>query len=188
MNRMIRCARPADIPSMDAVNRECMDENYPFSVYYNAVLNKRAAQFVVYGTEKDEDFGKVIGYILSTDITRLSETFPYGSVPRNQEYIVHITSVAVMPKHRNKGLGRALVEHVVGAVSGVPVSLHVRKSNLIAQKIYEKVGFVVKNTVANYYTDGEDAYFMLRIASEPDPVIQDVDEVTKTMKASEISS
>lgn len=166
---MIRRARVGDINSMDLINRECMEENYPFSFYFESMMNKKAAQFVVYGRDKeDEDDGKVIGYIMSTDISRLSESFPFGFVPRNQEYVVHITSLAVLPKHRNKGYGQALVEHVVGASSGLPVSLHVRVSNEQAQKIYQRVGFTVKKTIPNYYSDGEDAYLMIRLALEPE--------------------
>ena len=42
------------------------------------------------------------------------------------------------------------------------ISLEVRKSNLKAQKLYEKFDFYSYTTKQNYYEDGEDAILMGR--------------------------
>ena len=42
------------------------------------------------------------------------------------------------------------------------ITLEVRVSNISAQKLYESLGFkkiLIKN---NYYSDGEDAFFMMK--------------------------
>ncbi|MDD6302380.1 MAG: ribosomal protein S18-alanine N-acetyltransferase [Bacillales bacterium] len=42
------------------------------------------------------------------------------------------------------------------------ITLEVRVSNISAQKLYEKFGFKTILTKEGYYTDGEDAYYMIK--------------------------
>jgi ribosomal-protein-alanine N-acetyltransferase len=75
----------------------------------------------------------------------------------------HVVSIAVVPEHRNKGLGKALMqEGISGMVSKKcdEVYLEVRVSNDSAVKMYEQLGFVIKTKIRGYYRDGEDAYLM----------------------------
>ncbi|MEM2816343.1 MAG: hypothetical protein QXY34_04090 [Candidatus Bathyarchaeia archaeon] len=44
--------------------------------------------------------------------------------------------------------------------------LEVRVSNKIAQKLYEKLGFKIVETIPGYYSDGEDAYYMVLSSNE----------------------
>lgn len=70
-----------------------------------------------------------------------------------------VMNFAIYKEQQNKGYGTHLLEHVLTYVSTQGVrgmSLEVRKSNTLAQYIYEKYGFVASRLRPNYYTD-EDA-------------------------------
>ncbi|SNB45601.1 [SSU ribosomal protein S18P]-alanine acetyltransferase [Geobacter sp. DSM 9736] len=75
----------------------------------------------------------------------------------------HILDVAVRPDLRGCGIGRLLVEKVLGMCrqSGADyVSLEVRPSNLAAVELYRRMGFIVTGRRPRYYHDGEDALLM----------------------------
>ena len=75
----------------------------------------------------------------------------------------HVVSIAVLPDYRQKGIGRALVEESIAGVKlkkSDELYLEVRCSNSEAIRLYEKLGFVIKQRLKAYYRDGEDAYLM----------------------------
>ena len=75
----------------------------------------------------------------------------------------HILDVAVAREFRGQGVGRLLVERVLGECrerGGAFVSLEVRPSNLEAIALYERLGFVTTGRRRRYYADGEDAILM----------------------------
>lgn len=76
----------------------------------------------------------------------------------------HITNIAIRPKYRGKGLGKALLIYVMELASlagATKMTLEVRVSNEIAQNLYKNLGFEVKGIRPRYYTDNqEDAYIM----------------------------
>jgi ribosomal protein S18 acetylase RimI-like enzyme len=51
---------------------------------------------------------------------------------------VHVIDIAVLPEHRGRGIGTALLEEVVAA--GRPVRLHVDRFSR-ARRLYERLGF-----------------------------------------------
>ena len=75
-----------------------------------------------------------------------------------------ITNIAVLPDFRGKRIGEKLFQHMLfTAVSfGTErLSLEVRESNIVAQKMYQKFGLVPGGIRKNYYTDNqEDAIVM----------------------------
>ena len=77
---------------------------------------------------------------------------------------VHILNLAVDPGARRRGVGRALMMHVLTAFEGkgaTRATLEVRRSNLGAQALYEGLGFVRAGVRRGYYSDnGEDAFVM----------------------------
>lgn len=76
----------------------------------------------------------------------------------------HITNVAVHPEYRGRRVGEALVRHLLGEARNLGadrMTLEVRLSNLAAQRLYQKLGFVPVGVRKGYYVDNnEDALLM----------------------------
>lgn len=76
----------------------------------------------------------------------------------------HITNIVVECEHRNMGIGSKFMQKLIEiAVSRkiVAITLEVRISNIIAQKLYTKFGFKIEGFRKNYYSDThEDAIIM----------------------------
>ena len=76
----------------------------------------------------------------------------------------HIATIAVHPEFRRQGIGRALLTHALlaAAEQGARTAvLEVRASNLIAQEMYRKFGFLETARRPRYYKDnGESAVVM----------------------------
>lgn len=76
----------------------------------------------------------------------------------------HITNVAVHPDYRNNGIGKALVSELLLLCmkDGIDsFTLEVRKSNIVAQKLYKELGFEESGVRKKYYSDNnEDAIIM----------------------------
>ncbi len=77
---------------------------------------------------------------------------------------VHILNLAVDPAARRRGVGRALMVHVLETFAekgATKATLEVRRSNTAAQALYESLGFVRAGVRKGYYSDnGEDAFVM----------------------------
>ena len=76
---------------------------------------------------------------------------------------VHISTIAVHPDWRGKGLGELLLLTAMEKaleLKGSTVTLEVRPSNRVAQRLYHKYGFRFKGVNRGYYRDGEDAWLM----------------------------
>lgn len=76
----------------------------------------------------------------------------------------HISTIAVRPKARRRGLGELLLVQVIEtalAHNAEFITLEVRVSNYGAQRLYEKYGFERMGRRKGYYTDNrEDAWIM----------------------------
>jgi ribosomal-protein-alanine N-acetyltransferase len=80
--------------------------------------------------------------------------------PRPREGWGWIATIAVDPRYRRRGIGRALL-HACEAKLGVPRSrLTVRISNQVAISMYEKEGYATTEIWNRYYNDGEDGMVM----------------------------
>ena len=77
---------------------------------------------------------------------------------------IHINNVALRPTYRNKGLGTALMRHVMAEarrLGATRATLEVRASNIGARRLYERLGFYVSGNRRNYYTNPvEDALIL----------------------------
>ncbi|QXM05208.1 ribosomal protein S18-alanine N-acetyltransferase [Crassaminicella indica] len=78
----------------------------------------------------------------------------------------HITNIAVHPSVRGKGYGNLIVEGLLKIAKREEIkemTLEVRVSNKVAQRLYEKYGFKACGIRPKYYQDnGEDAVIMWR--------------------------
>lgn len=79
---------------------------------------------------------------------------------------IHINNVAIRPQFRGRGIGTALMQHVLAEASRLGArraTLEVRSSNTDARRLYERLGFYIAATRRNYYTNPvEDALILWR--------------------------
>lgn len=73
----------------------------------------------------------------------------------------HVTNVAIMPEYRGKGRGKrlmlAMMRHAVKR-GAEKMTLEVREGNLVAQHLYQRLGFEQNGFRPGYYSDtGEGA-------------------------------
>jgi ribosomal-protein-alanine N-acetyltransferase len=76
---------------------------------------------------------------------------------------VHLLNVAVHPERRGVGTGRALVEDVIAEARGGSarlISLEVRAGNVVARRLYRRLGFRDVGVRRAYYGPGQDAIVM----------------------------
>lgn len=76
----------------------------------------------------------------------------------------HITNIAVHPNYRGYGIGDLLIDGIINLCKNnncIALTLEVRLSNIIAQNLYKKHGFIEEGIRKKYYEDnGEDAVIM----------------------------
>jgi ribosomal-protein-alanine N-acetyltransferase len=83
---------------------------------------------------------------------------------------LHLLNVAVHPERRGSGIGRLLVEAVMdeGRQTGARVMfLEVRAGNLVARRLYRRLGFRELGVRRGYYGPGQDAIVMERRLDGP---------------------
>jgi len=79
--------------------------------------------------------------------------------------IGHVTTVAVAPEYRRRGLARLIlheIERSFAARSVATIRLEVRTNNQAAQQLYEQVGYVIIQRMNRYYSNGDDGYLMVK--------------------------
>jgi len=85
--------------------------------------------------------------------------------------IGHVVSVAVDPRARRRGVGKALMRGLMERLisqGAKKIRLEVRESNAFAKGMYCKLGFFEKGKIEKYYADGESAVCMY-LSVTPDP-------------------
>lgn len=151
-NCIIRRCDPSDIIPVMEINLKTLPEHYS-DYFYESLLAELPEAFIVAEVEK-----RLVGYIMCKIEYGFSNFKKLGFVKKG-----HVVSVAVLPEFRQKGIGRALVEESIAGVKlkkSDELYLEVRCSNSEAIRLYEKLGFVIKQRLKAYYRDGEDAYLM----------------------------
>ena len=77
----------------------------------------------------------------------------------------HVTNIAVRSDHREKGIGKQLTKALVQYAANLGVNymtLEVRRSNTVAQNLYQALGFEYVGVRKRYYEDnGEDAFLFV---------------------------
>ena len=148
----IRRAENSDLIPVMEINLKTLPEHYS-DYFYESLLAELPEAFIV------AEIGEIrVGYIMCKTEYGFSNFKKLGFVKKG-----HVVSVAVLNEHRKKGIGQALVEE---SIKGVKLRkcdefyLEVRCSNNDAVRLYEKLGFMIKQQLNAYYRDGEDAYLM----------------------------
>lgn len=138
----IRDMRMGDVSAVSELESRCFPK--PWSekmIYHDFAKNSRAHFYVA------EDDNELVGYV------------GIWKVVNN----VHITTIAVDPDHRRRGVATDLIKRVIEdyAAARQNITLEVRPSNEAAMGLYKKLGFTVTGRRKNYYSDNnEDAIIM----------------------------
>ena len=149
---IIRRCDPADIIPVMEINMKTLPEHYS-DYFYESLLGELPEAFLV-----GEIKGRPVGYIMCKTEYGFSNFKKLGFVKKG-----HVVSVAVLEEHRQKGIGKAIVEEALKGVKSKKCDelyLEVRCSNTGGVKLYEKMGFIIKQRLKTYYRDGEDAFLM----------------------------
>lgn len=79
---------------------------------------------------------------------------------RSGARVSRLYSLAIAPSARGKGVGAALIARAVAETAHRrlrAIRLEVRESNIVARKLYERCGFILRGRRESYYGDGEAA-------------------------------
>lgn len=76
---------------------------------------------------------------------------------------LHVTTVAVSPRHRRKGLARRLIHESVERTGVRLVTLEVRSKNTGARAFYRSLGFADDGVRPRYYGDDDAVVMTLRL-------------------------
>jgi [ribosomal protein S18]-alanine N-acetyltransferase len=148
----VRRADLGDLIPIMEINMKTLPEHYS-DYFYESLLAELPEAFLV-----AEIGGKLVGYIMCKIEYGFSNFKKLGFVKKG-----HVVSVAVLNDQRRKGIGRGLVEEALIGVrsrKSDELYLEVRCSNTDAVRLYEKMGFDIKQRLKTYYRDGEDAFLM----------------------------
>jgi ribosomal-protein-alanine N-acetyltransferase len=146
-----RCELSDLIPVME-INLKTLPEHYS-DYFYESLLAEMPEAFLI-----AEHKGKLVGYTMCKTEYGFSNFKKLGFVKKG-----HVVSIAVLEENRRQGLGSAIVEEAIKGVKEKrcdELYLEVRCSNNDAVRLYEKLGFSIKQRLKAYYRDGEDAFLM----------------------------
>jgi len=145
--------RTADLDAVQRIERASFSTPWPSYAYRQEIENNRLAHYIV-AREGDEVVGDgIVG----------DQVVGFAGMWMMVDQ-AHITTFAVDPAWRRKGIGARMVLALLrmGETLGArQATLEVRLSNLPARRLYERFGFRPVGVRPRYYTDnGEDALIM----------------------------
>ena len=164
---VIRLMQQDDVPTVVAIDRMSFTTPWHASSYlYELRHSAQSAYYVLLKPETDGPppprpawLQQLRGLLGLAKESRVIGYVGFRLRPND----AHISTIAVHPYWRGKGLGELLlltaVEKTLELENNV-VSLEVRASNPVAQRLYRKYGFRFVGVHKNYYRDGEDAWLM----------------------------
>lgn len=143
---ILRDIRPSDFETLFALDQLCFEPGIAYSrVELQLFLNLATAEGVV-----AEVNGTVAGFSVGH---------------RSARSIGRVVTLDVHPRHRRRGLGRALLAELVARLSRAGAGqarLEVDSENAGAIAFYESLGFRRRHQIANYYGPGRTALEMVR--------------------------
>lgn len=158
----VRPMREEDLPETMEIERRSFRSPWPESAYRHELRYGVDSQFYVLQLEPERRM---------TWWERAREKWRPVERPSILGYIglrfhpgvAHIATFAIHPDWRGRGLGKYLLlvalEKAIAAGART-ITLEVRVSNRVAQKLYSDVGFQRVGLYRGYYRDGEDAWTM----------------------------
>lgn len=136
---------PTDIPDVMRIVKDSLGESYPPSLYLT-IHNLWSEGFLI-AAEDGVPMGFVAAVMIGSKVAR-------------------VLMLAVLRTSRRRYLGRTLMRALYEncASKGVDtVVLEVRKSNKEAMTFYQREGFETFGEMKNFYSNGEDAWKMMKV-------------------------
>lgn len=143
-----RPMRPDDLDRVMEIEEQSFPTPWPASAYRYEIEHNTAATYVVLENSEPAGQASIFGY---AGFWRIVDE-------------AHISTIAVDPRHRGRGLGKLLLLLVIrqAELEGADcVTLEVRRSNLVAQALYRRCGFRRTGIRVGYYSDTREDAFIL---------------------------
>ncbi len=128
-----------DIPAVLAIESLSFTSAWPTNAFQNELRDNKLAHYFV---------GRIDGRIVA-----------YGGI-----WVIledsHITTIAVHPEFRGRRLGEEMLVHLLDEAierGASWITLEVRETNDVAQRLYRKYGFTVVSTRRGYYSDNNES-------------------------------
>jgi len=137
-----REALPKDLEPLTKLEEICFAEDPWSRDMIEDCMNDPQMLFIVV----DDD--EIVGYALMLVIPGIES---------------QLCNIAVSPDYRKQGIAKKLLSILYSESLDLNIhemTLEVRVSNINAQKLYEKMGFVSEGIRPGYYQNGEDAIIM----------------------------
>jgi len=132
-----------DIAAVMRIERACFSTVWPSDAFYNELSTNRLAHYFV---------GRLDDQVVA-----------YGGIWAILEDS-HVTTLAVDPQYRGRRFGEVLLLRLIDEAierNAAWLTLEVRESNVVAQRLYRKYGFTTVTVRAGYYSDdNENAMIM----------------------------
>lgn len=145
-NLIIRQASPADVPMLNALERETYAlESYPSALFYQAIA--QWPKYTIVATQSN----RVLGYLLAAPSSNNDELW--------------IMSLLIHTQARGQGIGAQLVKHLMNQMSASSppfkhVKLSVSPTNHAAIALYKKMGFSHDCRMNDFLGPGEHRLLM----------------------------
>ncbi len=140
----VNLLQTSDIDEILELEQKCFpDDPWSRGAFEEEIKNSLSIFLVA----REEETGEIIGY---------------GGVWLMYD-VGNITNLAVAPNCRQSGIGRRILQLLIDLCverGMTAITLEVRKSNLVAQKLYQSEGFVCCGLRKRYYQGTEDAVIM----------------------------
>ncbi|MGH2561711.1 MAG: ribosomal protein S18-alanine N-acetyltransferase [Thermomicrobiales bacterium] len=179
-----------DVAEISRVERRCFSNPWPTSAYRRELRNPLQNYYVLLRAYPATDTAAPVPIVHANgashgrngDVVRTSRRlhllpFVRRAAPEPHEPHVagfagmwimydeaHITTIGIDPVYRGQRLGELLLVVLIEEAitrGATWLTLEVRVSNEVAQRLYRKYGFGVQGTRRRYYSDnGEDAHIM----------------------------
>ncbi|MFY9666101.1 MAG: ribosomal protein S18-alanine N-acetyltransferase [Candidatus Cybelea sp.] len=139
----IRPMSTSDVTDVARIERACFSTVWPSDAFYNELsTNKLAHYFVGLFEDRIVAYGGI--WVILEDS--------------------HVTTLAVDPEYRGRRFGEVLLLRLIDEAierGAAWMTLEVRESNAVAQRLYRKYGFTTVTMRTGYYSDDNESALIM---------------------------
>jgi len=164
MKLKIRRGESKDLNKIYEMHLKCFDKR---DCWYKSAIGDYIRDTIIIEVIDEIDFGRIVGVLLQGNITpcdkdeKIKRNDVNIYINENSSYS-GIMMICIDPENRGKKLGNKLIEkHFLDNPDKI-LCLNTRKSNVIAQKLYNNMGYIHYGDIENkYYLPDESSHFMI---------------------------